>query len=41
VLTEPKTEHGGAATMPNPQWEEFNRKVIDEFRSNPGKVSGW
>jgi hypothetical protein len=26
--------------MPNPQWEEFNRKVIGEFRSNPGKVSG-
>lgn len=26
--------------MPNPQWEDFNRKVIDEFRSNAGKVSG-
>jgi len=26
--------------MANPEWEEFNRKVIEEFRSNAGKVSG-
>jgi hypothetical protein len=22
------------------QWEDFNRKVIDDFKSNAGKVSG-
>ena len=26
--------------MANPEWEQFNRKVIDEFRSNGGKVGG-
>jgi hypothetical protein len=26
--------------MPNPEWEEFNCKVIDEFRDNGGRVSG-
>ena len=26
--------------MANPEWEELNRKVIEEFRNNAGKVSG-
>jgi deazaflavin-dependent oxidoreductase (nitroreductase family) len=26
--------------MPNPEREQFNRKVVDEFRSNKGNVGG-